>query len=427
MCVFLRDKLPLKGGVSLLFVALLLWLLPIKDAFQPGGDEGCELLKSFLFSSDFSLYRAIWNDQPPLHTMILSTVFRIAGPSLPAARVLAIGFGGLLLYSLMSVVWMRCGRSAALVAGAILATAPLFLNLSFSVMLEVPAFATAMLAVWLLFRWLEERRPVWLVLSGLTMGCALQIKFTAALVLPALAVEVLLGCGGRGPRAEGRGRKAEGGGRRAEGGGQESQIANQKSEMLKPMLVWLGVLGIAFTAIAVISGESLGVMWTSHTRVVAAAGQEGTGPSGLRFNLSELSDHLETLAPAVVGLLAIAWRWRRRTDLDSSGPLTPALSPSTGEREPRHRSLGEGWSEGVARGWRHMAFPLVFLGTCLVVHLLHRPYWYYYYLHFLIPMAWIGGYGFSESVAAVRSVIATGIGKARPMVLWFGWLGICAG
>ena len=139
------------------------------------------------------------------------------------------------------------------------------------------------------------------------------------------------------------------------------------------MLVWLGVLGIAFTAIAVISGESLGVMWTSHTRVVAAAGQEGTGPSGLRFNLSELSDHLETLAPAVVGLLAIAWRWRRRTDLDSSGPLTPALSPSTGEREPRHRSLGEGWSEGVARGWRHMAFPLVFLGTCLVVHLLHRP------------------------------------------------------
>jgi 4-amino-4-deoxy-L-arabinose transferase-like glycosyltransferase len=116
----------------------------------------------------------------------------VVGPVLPAARALAIGFGGLLLYSLMSVVWMRCGRWATLGAAVILATAPMFLSLSFSVMLEVPAFATALLAVWLLFRWLEERRPVWLVLSGLVMGCALQIKFTAALVLPALAVEVML-------------------------------------------------------------------------------------------------------------------------------------------------------------------------------------------------------------------------------------------
>jgi hypothetical protein len=365
------EQVPIKLGVSLLFIVLMLRVLPIRDAFQPGGDEGCELLKSFLFSSNFSLYRGLWNDQPPLHTMILSTVFRVVGPSLPAARVLAIGFGGFLLYSLMSVVWMRCGRCAALAAGVLLATAPMFLNLSFSVMLEVPAFATAMLAVWLLFRWLEGRRPIWLVLSGLAMGCALQIKLTAALVLPALAVDVVLKL--RGQRAEDREQRPERGG--------------VKSEILQPMLVWLGVLALTFVVIAVVSGEGLGTMWTSHTHVVSAAGQEATGPSGLRFKLSELADHLETLVPVVLGLLAIAWR----------------------------------------RGWRQMAFPLVFLTTCLIIHLLHRPYWYYYYLHFVIPMAWLGGYGFSESVSAVRSVIATGIGKARPMVLWFGWLGICAG
>ena len=42
---------------------------------------------------------------------------------------------------------------------------------SFSVRLEVPAFATALLVVWLWFRWLEERRPVWLVRSGLAQAC----------------------------------------------------------------------------------------------------------------------------------------------------------------------------------------------------------------------------------------------------------------
>jgi hypothetical protein len=276
---------------------------------------------------------------------------------------------------------MLCGRCAALAAGLILATAPMFVNLSFSVMLEVPAFATAMLAVWLLFLWMEERRPVWLVLSGLVMGCALQIKFTAALVLPALAVEVVLKL---------RGQRTEDGGQRAEGRGQSSGARSQRSEVrgqVGAMLVWLGVLTAAFAAVAIVAGEGLGVMWMSHTRVISAAGQEATGPGGLRFNVSELADHLETLAPAVLGLLAIVWR----------------------------------------RRWRQIAFPLVFLGTCLVIHLLHRPYWYYYYLHFVIPMAWIGGYGLSESIAAVRSVIGTGIGKARPMVLWFGWLGICAG
>jgi hypothetical protein len=33
------------------------------------------------------------------------------------------------------------------------------------------------------------------------------------------------------------------------------------------------------------------------------------------------------------------------------------------------------------------------LVTVLVVHLIHRPYWRYYYLHFAVPIAWLTGYG----------------------------------
>ena len=146
------DKLPLKEALSLMFLGLLLCSLPIKSAFQPGRDEGYELLKGFMCSNGFSLYTDIWNDQPPLHTMLLSGLFKAVGPTLPAARTLAIAFGSLLLYSLLSVVWVRSGRGSALVAGAVLVISPLFLDLSFSVMLEVPAFATAMTAVWFLFR-----------------------------------------------------------------------------------------------------------------------------------------------------------------------------------------------------------------------------------------------------------------------------------
>jgi hypothetical protein len=201
----------------------------------------------------------------------------------------------------------------------------------------------------------------WLVLSGLITGCALQMKLTAALIMPAAAAELIL----NGPAA--------------------SWHARCRST-IKAMLLWLGALAVAFGAIAIISRESFGPMWESHTHSVSGPGRAVIGLHELRFSLSELSNHLESLTPAVLGLLATAWR----------------------------------------RHWRRMLFPLVVLATCLIVHLLHRPYWYYYQLHFVIPMAWIGGYGFAESLAGLRAAIAAGVRKARPDVLWFAWLGICA-
>jgi hypothetical protein len=278
------------------------------------------------------------------------------------ARVLAIGFGSLLIYALTSVVWMRCGRCGALAAGVLLATSPSFLNLSFSVMLEVPAFATGMVAVWFLFRWLERRRPCWLLLSSLVMGCALQIKLTAAFVLPALAAEVILG---------------------ETGAGRPERFV----DTINGMLVWLSGLAITFAAIAIFSGETFGPMWKSHTHVVSAARPVLIGSPGLRFSAFNLLGDLGMLAPAVLGFLAIVWRGQ----------------------------------------WRRMIFPLAFLTTCFVVHLLHRPYWYYYYLHFLVPMAWIGGYGLSASATALRAAFARGVREAPSVFLWFGWLGICAG
>lgn len=64
----------------------------------------------------------------------------------------------------------------------------------------------------------------------------------------------------------------------------------------------------------------------------------------------------------------------------------------------------DGWA-GAALGvllmilhgdWRRLSFPLILLLTVTVVHLLHRPYWSYYYLHFALPLAWLTGYGVIE-------------------------------
>ncbi len=48
------------------------------------------------------------------------------------------------------------------------------------------------------------------------------------------------------------------------------------------------------------------------------------------------------------------------------------------------------------RHWRQLAFPLVLFATAIAVHLYHRPFWPYYYLHFAVPIAWLTGYAVGE-------------------------------
>lgn len=45
---------------------------------------------------------------------------------------------------------------------------------------------------------------------------------------------------------------------------------------------------------------------------------------------------------------------------------------------------------------RDLAVPLCMLVSAVVVHLFHRPWWPYYYPHFAVPLAWLGGYGAAE-------------------------------
>ncbi len=54
---------------------------PLRTALEFGGDEGYELMKGFLVSLGHPLYREVWNDQPPLHTELLTLLFRLFGPS----------------------------------------------------------------------------------------------------------------------------------------------------------------------------------------------------------------------------------------------------------------------------------------------------------------------------------------------------------
>lgn len=291
--------------------------VPLSTAIELGRDEGFELAKAFLYHQGIPLYSRVWNDQPPLFTGLLHWVFLVTGPSLLAARLLVLGFGLLLLGSLAGAVARRSGRVSAVAATLLLAASPFFLSLSVSVMQEIPAFGLGMASLLVLMIGGGSRRlAVW---AGLLLGCALMVKFTAALLIPAMLMLMAL----QGSEWKSRFKTA----------------AALSTAALAACMVagaWFGFGGFSMLAQPHIQPQSLPGI---------------SKASDYRFPFKIVAEHWEGYA-CVLGALVAAWKRRL---------------------------------------WRELAVPLTLLVTVTLVHLLHRPWWYCYYLHHAIPIAWIGG------------------------------------
>ena len=175
-----------------LTLAALYSFLPLGATFILEGDEGFELNKAFLYSKGFQLYGQIWSDQPPLWTVMLGSLFKITGPSILAARLLAAGFGILMFVTFYELIRLRLNDWTAAIATFILVSSPGTLRFSASVIQEVPTFAMVLMSALLLFRWGGRSHWTWLVISGMLMGAALEIKYTAALGIPAMCLEIIL-------------------------------------------------------------------------------------------------------------------------------------------------------------------------------------------------------------------------------------------
>jgi Dolichyl-phosphate-mannose-protein mannosyltransferase len=277
----LNRILPL--ALVCLFVLFLYSILPLASAFEIGDDEGFEVIKGLMCSKGYHLYTDMWNDQPPVFTMALDGAFTLFGSSILTARLVAGGFGLLLVSSLFGLVQIKSGTRAAVLASFFLLCSPGALLLMISAMLEVPAFALALLAMWLLCRSANTTRPVvWRIASGALMALALQTKFTAALVGPAMAAELLL---------------------------QSRNTKSSLSRFFSAGLFWTIGFAVVFALIGLTWARgSLASSWQSHTTTHSVAGLEEASANPL--NTSLFREHYELSSASVVCLVLFA---RRKT------------------------------------------------------------------------------------------------------------------
>jgi hypothetical protein len=273
--------------VPLSFAVILIATLPLRTAFHFGQDEGYELMKGWLVSRGHPLYREIWNDQPPLHTEILASLFRLFGPSVLVGRLLAVGFSTLLVAGLYSVVKSEFGRVAAVAAVFLLVLSSSFVELSASVMLEIPALSVAMLGFSAWRSYALGNGKSRLIIAGILFGLAMQVKVSSILFVFAFLVDFVCYS--------------------------QAQLSKTDRTLWWPPAIerWVAPVSafIAFALVTVLfypsSGlpQALNAHFSESTRLAAQA-------TNYRFRPGTLLNDFFLLGPAALGALSVGTRGR---------------------------------------------------------------------------------------------------------------------
>lgn len=332
-------------SIAGVLVLLILFNARPNAAMDLGGDEGVELSKITLFALKPEAVSRMWNDQPALHTWLFSIAYRHWGPVplLPrAANAAAII---LLLWSMLALMPQRTGFYGRLAVPLFFLGFGMVSTLVPVTLLEVPAFSLGVFSAALLLRKPSlHLRAMLVVLAGIIAGLALSIKFTAALAMAAaLASHAVLHFMALASPAT----------------SEAPQPARFKRWALELVLFVAAAL-LVFLLNAWFLPVHSDTMIKSH--FLSQLSGKIQGPQ-YHLTLEKLLINLGTMLAAASGLAFIRSR-----------------------------------NQACA-----LVFPCSLLMLAGIVHLIHRPWWEYYILHFAVPLAMLAGAGVDGVVRRLRA------------------------
>lgn len=224
------------------------------------------------------------------------------GPYFLLGRLVSAAFGVAAVYFTYRIGRAAFGRPAGLVAGLLLAVAPLAVTYSHMAVTDMTATALALLAIWLLLEAAQGRGRRWLIGGALAAGLATSTKYNlGVLVLPA-TVAAVYAC------REEVARRAAAGGRAARWWARVLVV-----RVYLPMLVAF-VVGSPFV---VLDARRFARDFLRQNEIMGRGwlGFEHVG-NGFWYNLhTNLGGGIGTIL-VVLGIAGVGWALWRRTRLD---------------------------------------------------------------------------------------------------------------
>lgn len=178
--------------LPLAFVAILLLFFPFRFVFEFNPDEGLHLMRSLLHLRGYELYGDVYNDQPPVFTLMLSALFSLLGLHATFGRLLVLLLSSALMAAALAHLQEEWGAPHAVGAWLLFLLLPKYPELSVSVMISLPSVALAMISFYSLVRWHRTRSTPWLILSAVALALSVMIKVFTGLLVPLFAAGLLL-------------------------------------------------------------------------------------------------------------------------------------------------------------------------------------------------------------------------------------------
>jgi hypothetical protein len=349
----------------LVLLALLQFFVPRRTAIKIGADEDWELSKATLALNGHHFYTEVWNDQPLLHTWIITKVLKHVSPGVLGPRLVTSGFTLLLVTAVFWIGLRLSGTLVAAVASVLVIASPGFLELSSSCMVEIPALAPAVAAVAVLLskpRITDHASRLTYhastIVAGVLFGISLQIKFINVVLLPIVPLILWLNhrrVGASPSPLTGRG----------QGEGLLPRLGIKS--LILPLLTFSLSLLITFVALTFLTGAEaywvqLKQSWSAH--FAATKSFEYGSPADHPFEWSVYLKNWDTTIPALIGILFCFRNFRNQ-------PL--------------------------------LLIPVAWFALTLVVFGIHKPWWSYYYIHNAVPLCICAAIGIAAVVNWLRS------------------------
>ncbi|WP_193895621.1 ArnT family glycosyltransferase [Nostoc sp. LEGE 06077] len=311
--------------------------MPINQVFQfDTSDEGIELIKAILYLDGFSMYTQVWNDQPPLSTVILGFWLNLFGKSIYSARLLTLTYATMLVWSFSQTLRLYLGNFLAILGTLLLIISCNFLRLSVSVMIGLPSLAMVMLSIFILslykHNFLKNHSKLLILISGGFFAFSLQIKLFTAFIIPLIIFDLFLFDFHKHDREP------------------------KKWRIFLAPLLWFAACIIVFLIIGIacnsLNYEQLLQSHLDHETTTAFLAKNSQ-----ILTLSFLLQDFDYLLLAILATTVIIQK----------------------------------------KQWEN-SFPVIWLIISFLALMNHRPVWYHHYLLMSIPLTWLATYGLKLSL-----------------------------
>lgn len=144
--------------------------------------QGAAIAQAPILSDIFPIFRA----HPLLFQFTLALFFSVFGAVDWLGRLVSVGVGIITVYLIYRLGRRLYGPKAGLITALIMALMPYHVVVTRQVLLDGPMALAATLTLWLMVRFAETKRPIWLYAAGAGMGLTFLAKETGILMIGAI-------------------------------------------------------------------------------------------------------------------------------------------------------------------------------------------------------------------------------------------------